>query len=485
MAAGRGCSAPVTRGEGVSGDSRAPIGGRHLWTRHAQSGRNETSPRIPNHQVQNQLGDPVPLTLNSDNDFSKRLTRPAATNLIKVRLPGPRPHPPGAWPPGRWRPRPGPPLAPRPSPAPCPWPVHPGFSPESRSLLSQSSRGSTACGPGIQGGSAAQDPQPSLLPLPRALGEGLPLRALPGRKIRCLWGVVKGSEAPGSAPRAVVSLVSLCQERDGAAEPHRGIGRPGQGRTAGPPPGRGRVGLRSRGASAAGHTVSLVAPTRPLWAASFRGSPLITPRLVPEQPPRGLGPRQCLAMAMWAGIRGTPTQEPHCPREKGPQGTRGARVGAFPPGSALLGASDATCGHAEALGSLVTLWPRLSTALARAGGSLESHRGRELPGVAVASQGGPWLLLGPVPPGDVARGHGKGARLGGSLGTACPTALCTQASVEVVPCGGQVLRLLGPLCPDKRGTLPGFPSAETDTGCLAPTAPPGTWSTVPACRSCM
>ena len=112
MAAGRGCSAPVTRGEGVSGDSRAPIGGRHLWTRHAQSGRNETSPQIPNHQVQNQLGDPVPLTLNSDNDFSKRLTRPAATNLIKVRLPGPRPHPPGAWPPGRWRPRPGPPLAP-------------------------------------------------------------------------------------------------------------------------------------------------------------------------------------------------------------------------------------------------------------------------------------------------------------------------------------------------------------------------------------
>lgn len=30
--------------------------------------------------------------------------------------------------------------------------------------------------------------------------------------------------------------------------------------------------------------------------------------------------------------------------------------------------------------------------------------------MAVVSHSGPWLLLGPVLPGDIARGHGKGGK---------------------------------------------------------------------------
>lgn len=55
--------------------------------------------------------------------------------------------------------------APRPSPAPCRWPVHPGFSPEPRSLLSQSSRGSTGQWPRHpRGGRRPRTPSPASSP---------------------------------------------------------------------------------------------------------------------------------------------------------------------------------------------------------------------------------------------------------------------------------------------------------------------------------
>lgn len=60
-------------------------------------------------------------------------------------------------------------------------------------------------------------PPPNLM-LPWALSWGLPLgAALSGRKIHCFWRVLKGSETPGSAPRALLSAwYPFAQNGDGA-----------------------------------------------------------------------------------------------------------------------------------------------------------------------------------------------------------------------------------------------------------------------------